>query len=75
MHLIRIHTVFHSDLKCMLTTGLLQVNTIEIREDSAGLQIYGGPGSFAHDFKNWPITFQDSGPSGPNPYSCEKISF
>ena len=35
MHLIRIHTVFHSDLKCMLTTGMLQVNTTEIGEDSA----------------------------------------
>ena len=41
---------------------------------SSGLQIYGGPGSLSHDFKIWPITFQDSGPSGPILFSCEKIS-
>ena len=29
---------------------------------SAGLQIYGGPGSLSHDFKIWPITFQGSAP-------------
>ena len=41
---------------------------------SAGLQIYGGPGSLSHDFKIWPITYQGSGPSGPILFSCEKIS-
>ena len=38
----------------------------------SGLQIYGGPESLSHDFKIWPITFQGSGPSGPNLFSCEK---
>ena len=33
----------------------------------SGLQIYGGPGSFSHDFKIWPITFQGSvGPVDPS---------
>ena len=42
---------------------------------STGLQINGGPRSLSHDFKIWPITFQGSGPNGPIPFSCEKISF
>ena len=43
-------------------------------KDASGLQIYGGPGSLSHDFKIWPITFQGSGPSGTDLFSCEKIS-
>ena len=39
-----------------------------------GLQIYGGRGSLSNDLKIWPITFQGSRPSGPNLFSCEKIS-
>ena len=42
---------------------------------SAGLQIYGGPGSLSHNFKIWPITFQGSGPSGPILFSFEKSHF
>ena len=42
---------------------------------SPGLQIYGGPGSFSHDFKIWPIAFQGSGPSGPILFSCKKSHF
>ena len=34
-------------------------------QKSAGLQIYGGPGTLSHDFEIWPITFQGSGLSEP----------
>ena len=47
----------------------------ELFKYTAGLQIYGGPGSLSHDFIIWPISFQGSGPSGPILFSCEKSHF
>ena len=47
--------------------------TKEKKWKRTGLQIYFGPGSFSHDFKVWPITFQGSGPSEPILFSCENI--
>ena len=37
-HLIRLHTVFHSDCKYMLTAGMLQVNSIKIGDECKNIQ-------------------------------------
>ena len=49
-------------LFCLFLSGpltkVLLYRTFDVQNLTVtGLQIYGGPGSFSHDFKIWPITF------------------
>ena len=80
---MRIWDLSHSHIGTAKTQASLHNCTVSPKllllahkvESTTGLQIYGGPGSFSHDFKIRPITFQGSGPTGPILFSCEKSHF